>query len=96
MLIFTVAGPGDPAHVGYGDKRPGNGPRGVAFAAAAQGRRQCYYTAARIVGEADPGTVVVSGTAWLHLRDHCRGRSKGFVPLKGKGSLELVVCEELR
>ncbi len=68
------------------------------------GRRQYMFdiwgdtvnTAARIVGEADPGTVVVSGTAWLHLRDHCRGRSKGFVPLKGKGSLELVVCEDLR
>ena len=51
--------------------------------------------AARIVGEADPGTVLVSAAAWHHLRDHCRGTSKGFVPLKGKGNLELVVCEAL-
>ncbi|MEM7222507.1 MAG: adenylate/guanylate cyclase domain-containing protein [Pseudomonadota bacterium] len=51
--------------------------------------------AARIVSEADPGSVLVSGTAWQHLRAHCRGKSKGFVPLKGKGSVELVVCEAL-
>jgi class 3 adenylate cyclase len=51
--------------------------------------------AARIVGEADPGAVLVSGAAWPRLREHCRGRSIGVVPLKGKGKLELVECQGL-
>lgn len=53
-------------------------------------------TAARIVAEANPGAVVVSGETWLHLRDHCRGRSLGLVPIKGKGKLELIECEGLK
>ena len=53
-------------------------------------------TAARVVAEADPGSVVVSGSTWQHLRDHCHGRSMGFVSLKGKGSLELVACERMK
>jgi adenylate cyclase len=53
-------------------------------------------TAARIVGKANPGTVIVSGESWLHLRDHCRGRSLGLVPIKGKGQIELVECEGLK
>lgn len=52
--------------------------------------------AARIVGEAKPGTVVVSAAAWPRLRDQCHGRSSGFVDLKGKGSLELIECQQLR
>lgn len=53
-------------------------------------------TAARIVAEAAPGAVVVSGDTWLHLRDHCRGKSLGLVPIKGKGRLELIECEGLK
>ncbi|MFQ5954114.1 MAG: adenylate/guanylate cyclase domain-containing protein [Kiloniellales bacterium] len=52
-------------------------------------------TAARIVGKASPGAVVVSGAAWRHLKDRCRGRSFGFVELKGKGRQELIECYEV-
>ncbi len=52
-------------------------------------------TAARIVVEADPGAVLVSGSSWMHLHGRCRGRSNGFVELKGKGSIELIECQEI-
>ena len=52
--------------------------------------------AARIVAQAEPGAVLVSGTAWRHLGGRCRGSSKGFVELKGKGELELIQCHKLR
>lgn len=68
------------------------------------GRRQYMFdiwgdtvnTAARIVAEAEPGAVVVSGETWLHVREYCRGRSMGFVSLKGKGKLELIEIAALR
>ena len=50
-------------------------------------------TAARIVGQAEPGAVLVSATVWRNLGDGFRGSSKGLVELKGKGDLELVQCE---
>jgi adenylate cyclase len=53
-------------------------------------------TAARIVTEADPGAVVVSGETWLHIREYCRGRSLGFVSLKGKGKLELIEVSAMK
>ena len=53
-------------------------------------------TAARIVGQARPGGVVVSGSVWPYLRERCRGRSCGFVDLKGKGGVELIECHEVR
>jgi class 3 adenylate cyclase len=49
--------------------------------------------AARIVDQADPGTVLVSAALWRNLGDLFRGRSKGMVDLKGKGDLELVQCQ---
>ena len=52
--------------------------------------------AARIVAEANPGAVVISGPSWLYLRDRCRGKSLGFLPIKGKDNLELVECEGLK
>jgi adenylate cyclase len=52
-------------------------------------------TAARVVGHAAVGSVVVSGTAWMHVRDRCHGRSYGLVEIKGKGGLELVECTGL-
>jgi len=68
------------------------------------GRRQYIFdiwgdtvnTAARIVGQASPGAVVVSSDCWLHLRDHCYGRSLGLVPIKGKGEVELIECGGLK
>jgi adenylate cyclase len=53
-------------------------------------------TAARLVGQAKPGGVVVSGSIWPHLGERCRGRSCGFVELKGKGGVELIECDEVR
>lgn len=53
-------------------------------------------TAARIEGNARPGTVCVSGRAWLHVRDQADGRSLGLVDLKGKQKIEIVECLALR
>jgi class 3 adenylate cyclase len=52
-------------------------------------------TAARVTARAKPGSIVVTGAAWQHIRDHCRGRSHGLVDLKGKGPVELIECHEL-
>ncbi|MFQ5974018.1 MAG: adenylate/guanylate cyclase domain-containing protein, partial [Alphaproteobacteria bacterium] len=65
------------------------------------GRRQYMFdlwgdtvnTAARIVGQAAPDTVVMSGSTWQHVRPEVRGKSLGFVELKGKGRLELIECQ---
>jgi len=67
------------------------------------GHRQFMYdlwgdtvnTAARIVAQADPGAVVVSDAAWGQVKDRCRGRSFGFVELKGKGRVELIECHHV-
>ncbi len=53
-------------------------------------------TASRIQEIAAPNTVNLSGRAWHHLRDASRGRSLGMVELKGKRSIEVVECLELR
>ena len=50
-------------------------------------------TAARIVPKAEPGAVVISDAAWRQVKDRCRGRSVGFVELKGKGPVELIECQ---
>jgi adenylate cyclase len=68
------------------------------------GRRQYLFdlwgdtinTAARIVAHAPVGAVVVSSSTWFSVRNLCRGRSHGFFDLKGKGSVELVECLEVR
>ncbi len=68
------------------------------------GRRQYMYDlwgdtvniSARIVDAAAPGSVLLSGAAWLHVRDRCQGKSTGFVELKGKGRLELIECLEIQ
>jgi adenylate cyclase len=49
-------------------------------------------TAARVVAEAGPDEVLVTGPVWLFLRDACQGRARGLVELKGKGPIELVHC----
>jgi len=64
------------------------------------GRKQYFFDiwgdtvniAARIVDQADPGAILVSGTVWRNLGDLFRGSSKGMVELKGKGDLELIQC----
>ena len=53
-------------------------------------------TAARIEEFGQPGSVNVSGRAWLHLRHQARGRSLGFVDLKGKEKIEVIECTGLR
>lgn len=52
--------------------------------------------AARIVDHATAGTVALSGAAWIHVRNRCRGKSHGMVELEGKGSIEVVECHEVR
>jgi class 3 adenylate cyclase len=52
--------------------------------------------AARIVGQADPGTVLVSEAVWRNLRESFDGKSKGMVELKGRGSHELIECVRTR
>jgi adenylate cyclase len=53
-------------------------------------------TASRIQEFAALDTVTLSGRAWHQLRDASRGRSLGIVELKGKRSIEVVECLELR
>lgn len=48
--------------------------------------------AARITDQACPSSLLMSGEAWLHVRNKFRGKSMGFVELKGKGELELIQC----
>jgi class 3 adenylate cyclase len=53
-------------------------------------------TASRIQEMGAPNTVNLSGRAWQQLRTIGRGRSLGMVELKGKQSIEVVECQELR
>ncbi len=46
-------------------------------------------TAARVEKAAAPGTIAVSGPAWQHIADLCRGESLGHMRLKGKPGLEV-------
>ena len=67
------------------------------------GRKQFLYdlwgdtvnVAARITHEAAPGTVAISCDAWMHGRDSIRARSLGLVELRGRGKMELMVCENV-
>jgi adenylate cyclase len=53
-------------------------------------------TAARIAASANPGAVVTTGATWHRVRDRGRGRSLGHGDVKGKGSIEIIECVELR
>jgi len=53
-------------------------------------------TAARIAARASPGAVVTSAATWHRIRDRGRGRSLGYMDLKGKGQVEIIECHELR
>jgi class 3 adenylate cyclase len=53
-------------------------------------------TASRIEGIARPGSVCVSGRAWMHLGGQAEGRTLGLVDLRGKQKIEVVECIALR
>jgi class 3 adenylate cyclase len=52
--------------------------------------------ASRIVQQAEPGAVLLSGFAWLQLGKKATGVWRGIADLKGKGATELVECREVR
>jgi class 3 adenylate cyclase len=51
--------------------------------------------AARMEQAAAPGTICVNSETWHTLATHCRGKSQGLLPVKGKGELELFLVEAL-
>ena len=53
-------------------------------------------TASRIEGVARPGSVCVSGRAWMHLRSQAEARTLGLVDLKGKQKIEVLECLSVR
>ena len=53
-------------------------------------------TAARIEGAARPGSVCLSGRAWMHVRGHVEAKSFGLVDLKGKQKMEILECTALK
>jgi len=53
-------------------------------------------TAARIEAAAKPGTLCLSGRAWMHLREQAEARSLGLVDLKGKQKIEILECSALK
>ena len=67
------------------------------------GRRQYLFdiigdtvnTANRIEALGVPNAVNVSGQAWQQIRDVCRSESRGRIPVKGKGELEMYRVEGL-
>ncbi|MGZ0246782.1 MAG: adenylate/guanylate cyclase domain-containing protein [Alphaproteobacteria bacterium] len=67
------------------------------------GRRQFMFdlwgdtvnVAARVSDQAAPGSVVLSGDAWMQIRHAASGQSRGMVPLKGRGEMELVEVTSL-
>ena len=46
--------------------------------------------ASRVSDHAEPGTVFLSGDAWMQVRRSASGQSRGMAPLKGRGEMELV------
>jgi len=72
--------------------------------AGIMGKRQFQFdvwgdtvnTAARIEEYGRPGSVNVSGRAWLQLHNRAQGHSLGFVDLKSKEKIEVVECVGLR
>jgi len=52
-------------------------------------------TAMRMAQAASPGSVCVNGDTWQLLRQACRGRPQGRLPIKGKGELEVFQVEAI-
>jgi class 3 adenylate cyclase len=65
------------------------------------GRKQYLYdlwgdtvnTAARVESHGSKAGVNVSLSAWERVKDLCRGRSLGLIPVKGKGEMEIFRVE---
>jgi adenylate cyclase len=53
-------------------------------------------SAKAIEASARPGSVWISGRAWVHLRDRVDARSCGLFELKGKETMELFECIKLK
>ncbi|HUG54742.1 MAG TPA: adenylate/guanylate cyclase domain-containing protein [Vicinamibacteria bacterium] len=68
------------------------------------GRKQYLYdlwgdtvnTAARVESHGSNAAVNLSASAWARVEGHCRGRSLGLIPVKGKGEMEIFRVEGLR
>lgn len=66
--------------------------------AGVAGRKQYLYdlwgdtvnTASRVESHGVKGAVCVSGSAWLRVQDAFVGESRGVIPVKGKGEMEIV------
>lgn len=62
------------------------------------GRRQYLFdlwgdtvnTAARMESHGVPGCITLSASAFDRVRNVCRGRSLGMLPVKGKGDMEMI------
>jgi len=52
-------------------------------------------TAARMETVVEPGALCVNAATWGLLVPHCRGRSQGCIPVKGKGEMEVFHVEEV-
>jgi class 3 adenylate cyclase len=67
------------------------------------GRRQYLFdlwgdtvnTAARMEANGVPGSITLSKKAWQGIAHCCRGESRGLVPVKGKGDLEVFRLQEI-
>jgi len=53
-------------------------------------------TASRMESHGVPGGVNLSRDAWEQVRRHCHGHSRGTLPIKGKGEMEMFQVEGLR
>jgi class 3 adenylate cyclase len=51
-------------------------------------------TAARMESNGVAGSVVLSAPAWEHVKGRCRGESRGLVPIKGKGPMEMFLLKD--
>ena len=47
-------------------------------------------TAARMENQGEPGSINLSSTAWQQIAGRCEGKSRGPVPVKGKGEMEMI------
>jgi len=52
-------------------------------------------TASRVESNGVPDGVSVSRISWDRIAHACRGRSRGMVPVKGKGEMEMFLVEGL-
>ena len=53
-------------------------------------------TASRVESSGVPDGVSVSRASWSRISHACRGHSRGKVPVKGKGDMEMFIVEGLR